>query len=607
MKKAISAVSTVIVMSGLAAGLLVWKKAEAPKAPVAQWLPSGTVLLVELPDLAWSETRWPQTALHALAQEPEIAAFLERPRSKLPQGKIWADPLEHLRQADLQQGFFSVARIADNMPHMRGGIRFRGTRREAMEAMVAKVRTQAQAASPAGKSDLLRHGSFEIETFSDKGVTVTGAFANDWYFFGNDVGLLKSVLDRFAAPKSPGSLVDDALYTRALVHLPADADFRYYASASDIIEKLTALTAASGRSLDAAQTTRMEGERMHDTFFVLQPGYARLPELSRKTLALTSPGTLLYYATVPTLPDRVDLPPGGLGGMPGAAGGLLGGLQGVLTMLGEQGVRIADFKNAFGPEFAGVLNWPAPSSDSLDNVSSPSLQISAEVRNPAAARKFTDALCAGWPRENAPGLTLFRFPATDGTPPVLGLTDRFLLASLGADPVKSAAAKARAGGPTLEQSAGFKAALASVVRPGTTLLYIDTKPLFERVYEWLRPMAMIWANFVPHAGDYVQMARLPSTEVIARHLQPMVVSSSQQPEGTLVESAGTVTFFQAATAVAAITGAAAVPVIQGKINVPRVDNLIDTFLLGNGPAPAKPDKAPPVPTPPAAKPPTPQG
>ena len=91
---------------------------------------------------------------------------------------------------------------------------------------------------------------------------------------------------------------------------------------------------------------------------------------------------------------------------------------------------------------------------------------------------------------------------------------------------------------------------------------------------------MIWANFVPHAGDYVQMAKLPASETISKHLLPMVLSSRQTSDGWLIESSGSVTFFQVAAAAAAITGAAAVPVIEGKAVVPGLDSLMDKYFPG---------------------------
>ena len=609
MKKAISTIAAGVILSLLAVGLLLWKRSgETPSAPVAQWLPSGTILLLELPDWRRTQTRWQQTALHQLIGEPEVAAFLERPRSRIPRGKLWGDPLEHLRLADPHQAFFAVARITDNMPHAVGGFHFRGTRRDEMESLIAKARTQAQTASPTGKSDLIQYRAFEIETFSDKGVTVTGAFANDWYFFGNDVELLKSTLDRFATLKTPGSLLDEPAYAKSMVHLPSNPDFRFYAAAAGLVERLLTLSSAAGRSLDPGQTaelkkvqavagsTRLEDQRMRDTLFVLKPGDLRQPVLTRQTLGLTSRDTIAYYASIPSIPDRLPLPYGPANAASGAGApptSLLGGFQGMLTALGEQGVRMEDFKAAFGPEFAAILNWPAPSPNSLDESSPPAIELAAQVRDAAVACKFTEALCASWKREQTNGLVFWKWPSGDGgNAPVLGLTDRFLLAGLSAETLKTPAAKLKSTGATLEKSPAFTSALGTVTQPGHTLLYVDAKPLFERVYEWLRPMAMVWANFVPHAGDYVQMAKLPSTEAVSRHLHPMVLAASQNDDGTLIESSGTVTFFQAAAALAGFTGAAAVPVIEGKVTVPGLDALIDTYLLGVGPKREQPGSQP---------------
>ena len=610
MIKAVSAIAATAAVCVIVVGLLVWNRSsETPPAPVARLIPAETLLLAELPDCRLSGTRWRQTALRGSLNEAEVAAFLERPRSRLPQMAVFNKLLDGILAADPRQAFFAVTAVTDNMPHAVGGFSFRQSGRPAVEAVIVQARNQARTNSPAGKSDLLKFRSSEIETFSDNGVVVAGAFADDWYLFANDVELLKSTLDRFSRGKPDGSLSLNPAFRKSTAHLPAKADFRFFVQTSGFIEKFLALLNLSGRSIDPDQSadlkkieamagaTCMEDQRMRDTFFVLKPGGIRSPVLNHSTLSLTSPDTLVYYAFTPLIPSTIPLPPVAsplpLSDRSKAADPLttmLEEFRGVLNSLGEQGVRVADFKAAFGPEFAAFANWPAPKADSLgiEDVVQPTFQIAGQVRDAALAIHFTETVCAPWKREDVSGLHLWHWPAGEpGTSPVLGLTEHFLFAGMSSDALKSNVAKLKAKGGTLETSAAFTGALATVAPAGNSLVYVDAKPLFERLYEWVRPIAMIWANFVPHAGDFVQMAKLPATDTVARHLLPMVLSSSQTDDGILLESSGPVTFFQTAAALAGITSAAAVPVIEGKITVPGLDSLLNTMLFG-GSAPAEP-------------------
>lgn len=591
MKKTALTIAAAAAITGIAAGLLVWNRGSAA-APIAaaQVLPAETLLVLEAPDCRGSLARWPQTALAHLLSEPETVAFLEHPLSCCPKRALWSHVLEHLNEADIRQGFFALTGISDNMPHVVGGLAFRATRRESMERAVALIRAQAQAANPSGKFETIEHRGCVIETFSAREVTVAAVFAGDWFFFGNDVKLLEATLDRPAGKRSAraanaSSLATDPSYAACQARMPANADFRFYAKASPFIEKVLALTGVDRsqtewlRKIEAvAGATRIVGQRMHDRICVLQPGCPRLPELTRATLRLTSPDTLFYYAFAPAIPDSLPLasaastPSSVLGA--GPLQGLLWGMRGFAQSLTELGVRVEDFKASFGPEFAALLNWPAASSGA-DDAGLPPFHLAGQVRNGAAARKFADTLFASLPRKQTQGVTLWTYPPPYS--PTVALTNDFLLTCFTGDP-NAAVTRLGKKGDSLEASKEFTAAVATVAQPGNTLVYLDTRALLDRTHDWLSCMATIWANFVPHAGDYVQMNRLPSYETVSKHLLPMVLSAKQTGDGALIETSGPITFFQASAALGALTSAAAVPVIEGKATVPRVDTLIETLL-----------------------------
>jgi len=282
MKKAVLTIVGVGVVAGVAAGLLVWKRrAEVGTTPLAQWVPAETVALAELPDLAASSIRWRETALWKILHEPEVQAFLDRPRSKVPKNAAWDDTLDHLRRVQPRRGFLAVTGVVDNMPRVVGGFAFSGQRDE-VEALVAKAKAQAQAASPGGKAELSRYQNFEIESFSDKGVTVAGAFAGNWYFVANNLDLLKATLDRFASGSAEGALSGTEIYKKSVSRLPSNPDFRVFLQPAAFFEKLMAFSASAGQNIDPNQAAELRK---------IQAVAAAITTSSMATTAATGAGT----------------------------------------------------------------------------------------------------------------------------------------------------------------------------------------------------------------------------------------------------------------------------------------------------------------------------
>ena len=559
-----------VVVAGLAAGLFFLKQqAGVRQTAAAEFLPPETLLLAELPDLRSSGIRWRETAIFKIMHDPEVQAFLEKPRSKVPKNATWDEITAKLREVQARQAFVALTSISDNQPRIVGGFSF-GGKREDVESLVSKARAQAQAASPAGKRELVKYQEFEIETFSDKGVMVAGVFATDWYFAANDLELLKSTLDRFTG-KTHGGLTEAEAYRKSAAHLPSNPDARLFVQPAVFFEKVLALSVATGQmSVDPQQAAqlrtikalaggvRLEGERIRDTFFVLQPDGARLPSLSGSTLSLTTPETILYYAFAPLIPDKVPLLELGAA-LPPA----LGSLRTVSEALGGSTATMTKLKAAFGPEYALLSDWP-------NGVLQPTLGFAVQIRDGTLARQFVDAVFTGWKQEQADGFTTWSAPAGTAAQwvPSVALTDKHFLIALNPNSLRQLAARTKAGGSTIEKSTAYSGALSTVAKPQSTLAYLDAKALFERLYGWLRPMAMMGIGFVPNGTEYVDIAKLPSTEAVSRHLQPIILSGAQLPEGILYESTGPVTFYEATVGLVAVGTAIAIPMIQSKSGLP---------------------------------------
>ena len=61
----------------------------------------------------------------------------------------------------------------------------------------------------------------------------------------------------------------------------------------------------------------------------------------------------------------------------------------------------------------------------------------------------------------------------------------------------------------------------------------------------LRQVIVFGAAVVPGASAIIDASKLPETETIAKHLQPIVYNQIRIPEGYLVESSGPITMNQA--------------------------------------------------------------
>jgi hypothetical protein len=82
---------------------------------------------------------------------------------------------------------------------------------------------------------------------------------------------------------------------------------------------------------------------------------------------------------------------------------------------------------------------------------------------------------------------------------------------------------------------------------------VDTALLYSRLDASLRPMLLMAAAFMPAIGRSVDLAKLPSPEVITKHLSPIVSSQRYDRDGYVAESLGPITLDQAAIGLAILS------------------------------------------------------
>lgn len=564
---------------------------------VAELVPADTIAFFHLPDVARTRERWMKTALHQIGAEPEVQAFLQRPKSKIPQHDEIQRQLARMGRIEPQEAFAAVTAMAEsNVPKFVVGFSYRGKKAE-VEAMLAELRKALQSSWPAGKADIFKAGGDEIETFTNAGATGVAAFKENWLLMGNDVDLMKATLARFEG-RGANALRDNADFRAAVSRMPIDFDALSFVEMAPIMDRLRSLVVMTNPMANPAGfeelkkvrafagAAKLEGENIRETLFTLKPGEAKKEPLKRDALAMTSADTLLYYAGRMQKPANFQMPNPALD-----ATGMMRGLQSFLDAFTAEGLTADDFWKAFGPETSLVADWPAISQ-------APAPIVALEVQDRAAAQRFVDALTQpksgpAWARQVIDGTQFNQLPPTGfgffQVNATVAVTDKFVLAGLSLEAVKTALARLKTGEGKLNAVPAFRDAAEKVQAPSTAFGYVNARGLFERIYSPLRPLAMMWAGFAKGSSDYVEIGKMPATETISKHLGPIVYSQNWVDDGMISESVGPVTMTQAMFAVGLGAGAAAVPLLQKQLHpTPTVATPPAMPVSSPGVAPALP-------------------
>jgi hypothetical protein len=141
--------------------------------------------------------------------------------------------------------------------------------------------------------------------------------------------------------------------------------------------------------------------------------------------------------------------------------------------------------------------------------------------------------------------------------PTIALSNRILIA--GFNPVSVEEAVKRSGGASSEfsDSQTYKGVARLLPEPTNFFGYIDTALLYSRLDAVLRPMLLMAAAFMPAVTNSVDLGKLPSPEVITKHLSPIVSSQRYDHDGYVAESVGPVTLDQSVIGLAILSGVGA--------------------------------------------------
>ena len=540
------------------AGWYYWKVSlQLSGAPVSALLPRETIFLAHLPDFNRTRDDWRHCDIYQLYREPAVQDFL-RPAlaglSKLPKTNAASQTLQEIEQLDPKHAFLALTSIENNNPRFVGGFRFGGSQEEA-ERLINRWRSTFLEQTPSAKREKLQYQRHEIELVTAAPFTLATTYDRPWFFAATDLTELKALLDRadHRAKNQEDALDKDAAYRAAIAHRPSTYAAFFYLRPKIFSERLAALRAAV-RSRPApsdytmlekmrciAGSMRFENGKIHDGLFLGMPKLEHGTTLTRSSVSLGTKETFFYLSMLLNLGEKIDT----LNQVAALAGAK------IFQVLADSGIAADDWKAAFGLELSSLADWPS-------SAHWPSLLLTLPIIDAAKAGKIVEALIrtdesATWTDTTKNGVRYFSKQSAASLiaiTPTIAVSDRILIAGLNPVSVEEAMKRSGTSSSELSDSETYKAASRLLPAPTNFFAYVDTGLLYSRLDASLRPMLLMAAAFVPAIAGSVDPTKLPSPEVITKHLSPIVSSQRYDRDGYVAESIGPITLDQSAIGLA---------------------------------------------------------
>jgi hypothetical protein len=546
------------------AGWYYWNLSQqASGASVSALLPRETIFLAHLPDFNHTRDEWYQSDVYQLYREPAVQDFLQKPLGNLPKRDEASQTLREIEQLELKNAFLALTSIDDNAPRVVGGFRFRGSQEDA-ERVIGKWRDTFLEERPGAKREKIQYQRHEIELITAAPFTLAMTYDRPWFFAATNLAELKTVLDRadHRAKNSEETLDKDEAYRTAISHGLSDYTAFFYFQPRTFSERLAALRAAVRSSPTPgestmlekmrciAASTRFENGKIHDVLFLGMPKLEHDGSLIRSSLTLGTKETFFYLAMLLNLGEKMEAL--------NQAATLGGAVQKIFQAFGNSGVTDDDWKAAFGVELGALADWPS-------SAHWPSLLLTLPVIDIGKAGKIIETFTradegAIWTQTEKDGVRYFSKQsgaALVAVTPTIALSARILIAGFNPVSVEEALKRSASGSSELADSQTYKGAERLLPAPTNFFSYVDTPLLYSRLDASLRPMLLMAAAFVPAITRSVDLGKLPSPEVITKHLSPIVSSQRYDRDGYVAESIGPITLDQAAIGVAILSSVGA--------------------------------------------------
>jgi hypothetical protein len=543
------------------AGALVYLTLGKPAPRAADLLPDTTLIFFDAPNFAKSREKFRTSAAYALWQEPEVQAFLRKPLQALrgAYGGGGGDEEGNVRHAlDALQGevFLAVTHVSVLPSPQAGIVAGADVKRKRVETMAVlrnmerQLKRQHRDATFSAKNFLgVRYSIWEIRP----GYPVCHAFLNSMVVFTLGEDNLRDVIARFKGQPetSAQTLAANAKYQNVVSQMPKSHEFHAYLNIEGVMGLLGPLLAFAPQAQGTFQklarlqvsgysATVTEGSIQEVTFTGYKsPGPQPPPVTQHNALAFTSPDTLIYSAQSADLTALYDELMQSLVQAQAFNPSLASIPVEFEQTVRQRGVRLReDVLANCGPETAFVARWP-------EGARYPDVALVAEIKNVSQTRPALDIalgvlkeLVAGvaeqfpWEESQHSGAKLRTVRVgADRFAPTYTTTEKFLIIGINPSCVQDMLTQATGHKPTLATQPQYQRSMKRLPDKGSSYLYCDLAGLFDRLY----PLAQSALAALP-ATEYLDAAKLPKSETIAKHLSPVVSATVSKQTGETATS-----------------------------------------------------------------------
>ncbi len=563
MKKILGGVLVLVLVC--AAALTTWFLLRKPRVYRAEdLLPSQTIAFIDFPQAGLSRQRIAQSAIGRIVAEPEVKKFLKRPREAMEKEMkargdamvIFQEIMKALATAE-GEAFVALTDVSIS-PRLDFGIvggfdpgKNRKDADRAMEKLLERCRLEYPTA------ELVEHkaGSLSYKVWSPKRtVEIAFAKAGNFILFSYGEDPMKQVLDR-ASDGNPDSLSKSPLFTAHRERCKG-SDAMMFVNPQAVFGRLQLLFAAKPElqtqlaSVLAIQsfvgTTTMKGDAVEShTWMGIPPaaqggmGFSDFKPCARDTLNAAGRDTLLYAVVSMDVAAWYDRT---IASISRQGGGMVRqSIENFLVLLETRGIRLReDVLSQLGPEVALIMDWQGKT---------PLFSVVAQVKDPKQARGAFEKIFQFAQEQFAPPVTSMQpgmsagdastivsiVPPQAGRPlsPSFTVTDQFLVLSQNRDGVENILQRLGGTQERLSARKEFQQCDARMPKGYYQFAYCDEKRLFESVYDSLHDVLwmMIKSPQFAQAAPYMDLAELPHTDTIARHLSPGVWASTVDAQG----------------------------------------------------------------------------
>jgi hypothetical protein len=498
---------------------------ESGKTPAARLASPDSVLYLELRDVPESIKRWPDTTLSKICLEPTVARFFSRPIGQIPSSwKAAWSALVQFRPINVYlccsdwagKDWVFGARCSGDLRNWQSEIDDEVHGLSAYRLAVISSDPQRQAGMSPGAGKLI----FAVRS-------------GQWLLFSLRPDTLRSSLKRIG--DKPAGLETSEVFRQCHAHVPPDADLFAFVNGKTEGSSASPLDwLPSSSSIPAVMlATKLEGPNIHDTVFTrVSSAQAKLPT---RGMYLTTPGTLAYISLPLDLLHIRELTRrmAGEWSVAQTAEQYLNEVtnSGVdFHHLSEivKGVELVINRNPSQDLFNGVFLLQVSDPDAFVGMIRKILQ-----------QEFPDR----WTEKDIGDSRVFQFAAGQSVNLVFGMNGNYFVAARDQEAYAEARARLQDQQVGLQAPSEYKIADAS--QPSAIRFYLDANTLFERGYGSIRPMLVFGAALVPNLADFIDPNALPETSEICKHLTPILMCRRELPDGTLDDSVGPLTAFEA--------------------------------------------------------------